>query len=283
MPLLSHSAPPGRNYTIGPFASTIYISMPKCAPYWCDGCRGSSKSPFASCYLALFGAAARRGCSRIRRRRGVGRRRRAGGKGGGEGRRGGDVPVTVATATQKNVPVEVQVIGNVEAYSTITVKAQVGGQLTNVYFHEGDFVKKGDQLFTIDPRPLEAALNQAQANIARDQAALGQAQANLARDKAQARYAEAQANRYAAACSSRSIISKDQAEQLRANADAVAQAVDADQAAIESAKAAIGASQATVENAKVQLGYTTIRRRSTGAPATSRSSRATWSRPTTWT
>ena len=60
-------------------------------------------------------------------------------------------------------------------------------------------------------------------------------------------------------CSRAAIISKDQAEQLRANADAIAQAVAADQAAIESAKAAIGASQAAVENAQVQLSYTTIR------------------------
>ena len=60
---------------------------------------------------------------------------------------------------------EIQVIGNVEAYSTISVKAQVGGQLTNVYFQEGDYVKKGDLLFTIDPRPFEAAVNQAMANL----------------------------------------------------------------------------------------------------------------------
>ena len=70
---------------------------------------------------------------------------------------GGDVPVTVAMAQGSDVPVEIQVIGNVEAYSTITVKAQVGGQLTDVFFHEGDYVKKGDLLFTIDQRPLEAA------------------------------------------------------------------------------------------------------------------------------
>ena len=86
--------------------------------------------------------------------------RAAVGKGGG-----GDVPVTVAQATQKNVPVEVQVIGNVEAYSTISVKAQVTGQITAVNFNEGDFVKKDAKLFNIDPRPLEAALNQAQANL----------------------------------------------------------------------------------------------------------------------
>src|SRR5437899_4743264 len=84
-----------------------------------------------------------------------------GGKGGGRRGMGGDVPVTVATAVKRDVPVEIQVIGNVEAYATISVRAQVTGQLTDVYFHEGDFVKKNDKLFSIDRRPLEAAYNQA--------------------------------------------------------------------------------------------------------------------------
>ena len=171
---------------------------------------------------------------------------------------GGDVPVMVAVAAQKNVPVEIQVIGNVEAYSTISVKAQVTGELTKVYFHEGDYVKKNDLLFTIDPRPLQAALNQAKANLAKDEASLGQAQANLARDAAQARYAESQANRYQALFEQK-IISRDQAEQLRATADAAVQAVAADRATIESQKASIGASHAAVDNAQVQLGYTEIR------------------------
>ena len=178
------------------------------------------------------------------------------GKGGGRGR-GGDVPVTVANAKNRDVPLEIQVIGNVEAYSTITVKALVGGQLLNVYFKEGDFVKKGEKLFDIDRRPLEAAYNQAVANIARDQAALLQAQANMARDQANAKYQDSQAKRYGELFTA-GVISKDQAEQLRAGADASAQAVNADQAAIASARAAIGASQATAENAKVQLSYTTI-------------------------
>lgn len=181
-----------------------------------------------------------------------------GGKGGGRRGAGGDVPVTVATAAHKDVPVEIQVIGNVEAYTTITVKSQITGELNNVHFNEGDFVKKGEVLFEIDRRPLEASLNQAVANTARDRAALGQAQANLAKDSAQAKYAETQAKRYAELAQS-GVISRDQAEQLRANADAVAQAVAADQAAIESAKAAIGAGEAAVQQIRVQLGYTTIR------------------------
>ena len=183
---------------------------------------------------------------------------KGGGKGGRKGMGGGDVPVTVALAAEKNVPVEVQVIGNVEAYSTISVKAQVGGELTNVAIREGDFVKKGDTLFTIDQRPLEAALNQAIANEAKDEAALGQAQATLAKDQAQAKYADTQATRYAQLFKE-GVISKDQSEQLRASADALQQTVAADKAAIESAKAAIGSSRAMVENARVQLGYTVTR------------------------
>jgi multidrug efflux system membrane fusion protein len=179
------------------------------------------------------------------------------GKGGGRRGGGGDVPVTVATVGQKNVPVEVQVIGNVEAYSTISVKAQVTGQLVNVHFKEGDFVKKGDLLFEIDPRPLEAVLNQTQANLTRDEAALGQAQAVLQRDMAQARFAESQATRYAQLFDQK-IIARDQMEQTRANADATAQAVQADKATIESMKASINATRAAVENAKVQLGFTKI-------------------------
>jgi multidrug efflux system membrane fusion protein len=161
-------------------------------------------------------------------------------------------------ASQKDVPVEIQVIGNVEAYSTISVKAQVGGQLTNVYFHEGDYVKTGDLLFTIDPRPFQAALDQAIANVAQNEAALGQAQANLARDTAQNKYTEANATRYAELFQG-GVVSKDQSEQLRAAADASSQAMAADRAAIESAKANIGASKAAVDNARVQLSYTSIR------------------------
>ena len=164
----------------------------------------------------------------------------------------------MAAASLKDVPVEVQVIGNVEAYSTISVKAQTGGQLMKVYFQEGDYVRKGAPLFEIDSRPLEAAVNQARANLLRDQAALGQAQANLQRDSAQARYAASQAGRYAQLFE-QGIVSKDQAEQLRAGADADSQGLAADKAAIESARAAVVAAQATLDSATLQLEYTSIK------------------------
>jgi multidrug efflux system membrane fusion protein len=177
-----------------------------------------------------------------------------GGKGGG----GGPVPVVTAKVGQKDVPIEVAVVGNVEAYSTISVKAQVGGEITKVFFKEGDYVKKGAPLFTIDSRPLEAALAQVKANLAKDEALLAQAKANLARDIAQEQYARTESGRYNK-LASEGIVSKDQGEQFKSNADALEQSVVADRAAIESAKAQAIADQANIANAEVQLGYTSIK------------------------
>ena len=165
--------------------------------------------------------------------------------------------MVVAMVSQRDVPINVDVIGNVEAYSTITVKAQVGGELTKVSFHEGDFVKKGDLLFTIDARPFEAQLSQAQANLARDTAALSQAQANLARDIANEKYAQDQAKRYSGLFE-QGVVSREQTDQMRSSADALSQTVLADKAAIESARAQIVASKAAVDTATVQMSYTTI-------------------------
>ncbi len=179
-----------------------------------------------------------------------------GGRGGGGDSAG--VPVVMAQVTQKDVPVDIEGIGNVEAYSSISVRAQVTGQLMEVLFHEGDSVKKGDHIFTIDPRPYEALLQQAQANLVRDQALLNQAEANLARDAANAEYSQLSAERIGQ-LAQRGILSKDQAQQTRAGADATAALVKADKAAIESARAQLVAQQAAVDNAKVALSYTIIR------------------------
>src|SRR5262249_43552183 len=115
----------------------------------------------------------------------------------GPGGRSEGVPVVTGVVTQKDVPLELRAIGAVEAYSIVAVKSQVGGELTKAYFAEGQFVKKGDTLFTIDPRPFETALRQAEANMAKSMALEKQAEANLARDEAQSKTASAQAERYA--------------------------------------------------------------------------------------
>jgi len=196
------------------------------------------------------------------------------------------VPVAVASVEQKAVPVQVQAIGTVEAYSVVSVKAQVGGELVRVHFKEGQDVRKGDLLFTIDPRPFEAALAQAQATLAkdvgqiqqaraaldRDRAKVSQTRAALARDQAQARNADVEARRYAELLS-RGLISQEQADQFRTTAESLGhtlladeadiksaeETVRADEAAVKSAEQTVRADEAAVDNAKIQLGYTAIR------------------------
>ncbi len=196
------------------------------------------------------------------------------------------VPVITGNVTQKTVPVQLRNIGNVQAYSTVIVKSQIGGQLVRVHFTEGQDVRKGDLLFTIDPRPYEAALKQAEANLFKDIAQVKQAEANLAKSNAQVRQAEADLERDLARAKNaeedarryesliqKGVVSKTQYDQFRTNADALeatvlaaraalenAEAsVHASRAALENAEASVHASRATVENAKVQLGYCFLR------------------------
>jgi multidrug efflux system membrane fusion protein len=124
------------------------------------------------------------------------------------------------------VPVQIRAVGNAEPFATVSIKSQVTGVLTKAHFKEGQDVKQGQILFTIDPRPLEAAVKQAEANLARDAAQL-----QNAREQAR-RYAELVKKQY---------VSQEQYDQIRTNADALEAVVDADRAALE--------------NAKVQLSY----------------------------
>ena len=97
------------------------------------------------------------------------------------------VPVAAAAALKKDMPLEVSVIGSVEAYSTVTVRAQITGELTAVKFQQGDDVQEGQELFTLDRRPLEAALLQASATLERDSATAANAKAILERQEQLAR------------------------------------------------------------------------------------------------
>jgi multidrug efflux system membrane fusion protein len=139
------------------------------------------------------------------------------------------VPVVTALAAQKAMAITISVIGTAEASSTVSVRAQITGELTSVSFKEGDDVRKGQILFTLDRRPLEAALKQADAN--------------LARDLAQAANARSQAQRYED-LANRGIATREQLETARTAATAL--------------EATVGADRATVENARVQLQYATI-------------------------
>ncbi|MFZ2447737.1 MAG: efflux RND transporter periplasmic adaptor subunit [Syntrophobacteraceae bacterium] len=141
-----------------------------------------------------------------------------------------EAPVTVATAVQRDVPVQIKAIGKAQAYSTVTVKAQVSGELLSVHFKEGLDVKKGDLLFTIDPRPFEAQLKQAEAN--------------LAKDRAQLLNARKQAERYGSVVA-KGYVSQEQYDVIAANASAL--------------EATVRAGEAAVENAKLSLKYCYIR------------------------
>jgi multidrug efflux system membrane fusion protein len=139
-------------------------------------------------------------------------------------------PVSVAQVLQKDMPLEIASVGRVEAISTVSVKAQVGGEVTGVYFKEGRPVRKGDRLLTIDPRPFEIALKQAESLLEKDRALLRNAQADVAR------YADLVQKDY---------VTKQQYDTLVANRDVLTAAIKADEAG--------------VANARLQLDYSTVR------------------------
>lgn len=126
-------------------------------------------------------------------------------------------PVVVARVETAAVPVTLSVIGNVQASSTIAVKSQVDGQVSRVHFREGQMVKSGDLLFTIDPRSYEAALRQAEANLTRNKALLVKARADLARS---------------AALVQKDFTSRSTYDQAVANVAALEAAIQADEASI---------------------------------------------------
>jgi membrane fusion protein, multidrug efflux system len=168
------------------------------------------------------------------------------------------IPVLVSEAVQKDVPIDIESVGTVEAYETVLVKSQVSGELMQVIIRDGDFVKKGQELFRIDARTYQAQLNQALANLAKDESVLNQIEANLARDLAQQKFALSEAARDANLLAKK-LVSQSQAEQSAASADVAAATVRADQAAVQSARATVAATQAAVANARVMFDYTTIK------------------------
>ena len=178
--------------------------------------------------------------------------------GAGRGGRGEVVPVEVAPVTQQDVPIQIKSIGNVEALSTIAIRSQVEGTLMRVGFVPGQEVKKGDLLFMIDPRPLQAQLSTAEANLLKSMAAVRQGNDIVARDEATAandRVVVARDLRLVEA----GVIPREQYDNDVAKLRSSEATVRADQSAVANLQAAQKAEQATVENARVQLSYTTIR------------------------
>jgi multidrug efflux system membrane fusion protein len=139
------------------------------------------------------------------------------------------VPVTVAKVEQKDMPMQLRAIGSVQPFSTVSVRALVSGELARVSFREGEEVRKGQPLFLIDPRPYQTALQQAEANVARDEA--------------QYRNAVSEAARYADLVK-KDYVTKEEYEKMTSGAEA--------------AKAGVAADRAAVENARLQLSYCNI-------------------------
>lgn len=140
------------------------------------------------------------------------------------------IPVTAGTAEARDMPIYVRGIGTVQAYNTISIKSRVDGQIVKVDFTEGQEVNEGDLLFEIDPRPFQAALQQAAANKQKDEALLVSAQADLVR------YTELVGNGY----------------QTR-------QIYDQQKATVAQLQASIKADQAQIDAAQLNLQYATIR------------------------
>ena len=131
-------------------------------------------------------------------------------------------PVLVAKAVETNVPVRIDPppIGHVMPVSTVTIHSQIGGIISEVHFQEGQEVKKGDLLFTIDPRPSQAALDEARAALERDQAQLNYATINFSREQK---------------LFDQKLISQDELDTNRASLDALLGTVSVDKAAITNA------------------------------------------------
>jgi membrane fusion protein, multidrug efflux system len=131
------------------------------------------------------------------------------------------VPVMVAKAEQKSMPVQLNAIGTGQAYSTVSIESQVAGIVSAVHYTQGQFVAKGDLLVSLDDRPFQAALQLAQANLAKDKASL--ALANVEAERYQKLYQSG-------------VVPKEQLDEDLATAAADKAAVEADQASVETAK-----------------------------------------------
>jgi multidrug efflux system membrane fusion protein len=192
--------------------------------------------------------------------------------GSGKGGPAAPVAVKVAEVVERTVPVEIKTFGNVQAYASVAVRAQVNVELMSIGFKDGEEVKQGQALFTLDARPFEAALRQAEAAVHLAEAAVKQAEATrkqaeaaVIKDKALARNAKLEADR-AETLVKQGAYTQEQYDNAKATQEAMEAAVDADVAAVaaaaaslDAARANVDADNAAVENAKVQLSFCTIR------------------------
>src|SRR6476659_3380080 len=166
-------------------------------------------------------------------------------------------PVVVATAVSQDVSNYMDALGKIVARETVQIQPQVSGRITQIHFTDGANVKKGQLLFTIDPRPFEANLKQAQANLAKDVAARKQAEANLAREIAREKWGLTQVERYRTLVE-QGVVPREQYQQLRADYDTLQANTEAARAAVHSAEETIKVDNAAIDTAKVSLSYSYI-------------------------
>ena len=163
-------------------------------------------------------------------------------------------PVTVTEAVMQDVPNYIDAIGKTVAREVVSIQPQVSGRILKIHFTDGANVRKGDLLFTIDTRPFEANVRQAQANVSKDVALKKQAEANLAKDVAQAKYGEVELKRYRTLVE-QGVVSREQYDQAQSNSESLKATVEADRAAVHSADESIKVDTAAVDSAKVELSY----------------------------
>ena len=150
------------------------------------------------------------------------------------------VPVTAATVARADVPIRLSALGSVTAFNTVTVRPRVDGQLVSVSFREGQFVKQGDQLAQIDPRPFQVQLEQAEGQLSRDQAQLANARVDLTR------------------------------YQTLWSEDSIAQQnVTAQESTVKQLEAALQVDQAAIDSARLNLTYSRIMAPISGRAGTS--------------
>lgn len=166
--------------------------------------------------------------------------------------------VEVTVAVSQDVPTYIEAIGKTAAREVVSIQPQVSGRIIKIHFTDGANVKKGQLLFTIDTRPFEANLKQAQANLSRSVALKKQAEANLAREVAQAKWGLAQVERYRLLVE-QGVVAREQYDQLRVNYESLKATADAARASVNSAGEAIKVDLAAVESAKVEISYCYIR------------------------
>lgn len=168
-----------------------------------------------------------------------------------------EIEVSTMQVSSRDVPVQIDAIGHVQASSIVSVKPQVDGIISQVHFREGRRVDAGDLLFTLDRRPFQERVHQARARLEKDLAAVEVARAQLEESLARARQANLDRERYAELLEA-GAVAREEYDRLHTNAEVMNAAVEAARAAVKDAEALVRSDQAVLQGAEIDLEYTEI-------------------------